>query len=51
MAPAGFETVIVRGQAELEAARGRAEYVVCYPNLRMPDAFYRRRRGSSWCNC
>jgi len=41
MAPSGFDTVIVRNQAEAEAASASAEYVICYPNLRMPDAFYR----------
>src|SRR5258708_6152913 len=41
MAPAGFELVLARGGAELEAALGSAEYMVCYPNVKMPDAFYR----------
>ena len=41
MAPAGFDTVIAPGPAEAAAAAGTAEYVVCYPNLKMPDAFYR----------
>ena len=41
VAPGGFETMIVRGQAEAEAAIGSAEYVICYPNLKMEDAFYR----------
>ncbi len=41
MAPAGFDTTIVRGQADAEAAAASAEYVVCYPSMKMPDAFYR----------
>ena len=42
MAPAGFELVLARGGgAELEGALGSAEYMVCYPNVKMPDAFYR----------
>ncbi len=42
MAPAGFDLVLARdGGAELEAALGPAEYMVCYPNVKMHDAFYR----------
>ena len=41
MAPAGFDTVVATGQADAEAAAATAEYVVCYPNLKMPDAFHR----------
>ena len=42
MAPAGFELVLARGGgAELEAALGPAEYMVCYPNVAMHDSFYR----------
>ena len=42
MAPAGFELVLARdGSPELEAALGPAEYMVCYPNVTMHDAFYR----------
>ena len=41
MAPAGFDTVIAKGQAEAEAAAAAAEYVVCYPSLKMPDAFHK----------
>src|SRR4051794_30573330 len=42
MAPAGFELVLARGGgAELEAALGSAEYMVCYPNVAMHDPFYR----------
>ena len=41
MAPAGFDTVIATSQPEIEAALGPAEYMVCYPHVKMPDAFYR----------
>jgi phosphoglycerate dehydrogenase-like enzyme len=41
MAPAGFELVLGYGPADFEAALGQAEYMVCYPNVRMGDAFYR----------
>src|SRR5262245_13509814 len=42
MAPAGFELVLVPGPGpELEAAVGSARYMVCYPGVKMPDAFYR----------
>ena len=41
MAPAGFDTVIAKSQPEIEAALGPAEYMVCYPHVKMPDAFYR----------
>ena len=42
MAPAGFDLVLARdGGAELEAALGPAEFMVCYPNVKMQDAFYR----------
>ena len=42
MAPAGFELVLARdGSAEYEAALGGAEYMVCYPNVALRDAFYR----------
>ena len=42
MAPAGFDLVLARdGGAELEAALGPAEFMVCYPNVKMHDAFYR----------
>ena len=42
LAPAGFETVLARPDGpELEAALGEAEYMVCYPNVTMKDAFYR----------
>ena len=42
MAPAGFDLVFARGDApETEPALGTAEYMVCYPNVPMRDAFYR----------
>jgi phosphoglycerate dehydrogenase-like enzyme len=42
MAPAGFELVLARdGTSEYEAALGGAEYMVCYPNVPLRDAFYR----------
>jgi phosphoglycerate dehydrogenase-like enzyme len=41
LAPAGFELALVtRDGAELTAALGAAEYVVCYPSVKMHDAFY-----------
>src|SRR5262249_37871700 len=40
MAPAGFELVVASGQAECERALGPAEYVLCYPHLKMGPAFY-----------
>jgi phosphoglycerate dehydrogenase-like enzyme len=42
LAPSGFELVIVRSEhTELEAALATAEYLVCYPNVRTSDTFYR----------
>jgi phosphoglycerate dehydrogenase-like enzyme len=42
MAPAGFELVLARNDGpELAAALGGAEYMVCYPNVSMKEAFYR----------
>jgi phosphoglycerate dehydrogenase-like enzyme len=42
LAPAGYELVLARGDgAELSAALGGAEYVLCYPSLTMNDTFYR----------
>ena len=41
MAPAGFELVLAYNPSEFEPALGDAEYMVCYPNVRMDDAFYR----------
>ena len=42
MAPAGFELVMPKAAgAELDAALPEAQYMVCYPNVPMEDAFYR----------
>jgi phosphoglycerate dehydrogenase-like enzyme len=42
MAPGGFDTVIARADSpEFKAALGEAEYMVCYPNVKMEDPFYR----------
>jgi phosphoglycerate dehydrogenase-like enzyme len=41
MAPAGFELVLAYGESELEPALGGVEFMVCYPHVRMDDAFYR----------
>jgi len=41
MAPAGFELVLAYSESDLEPALGAAEYMVCYPHVRMGDAFYR----------
>src|SRR5438045_349118 len=41
MAPSGFELVLARSGSDLESALGPAEYMICYPNVKMPDAFYR----------
>jgi phosphoglycerate dehydrogenase-like enzyme len=41
MAPSGFDLVLAQpGSASFEAALGAAEYMVCYPNVAMHDAFY-----------
>src|SRR5450432_3842426 len=40
-APTGFELVLARSGAELEAALGPAEYMVCYPSVAMHDPIYR----------
>jgi phosphoglycerate dehydrogenase-like enzyme len=41
-AVARFELVLARdGTSEYEAALGGAEYMVCYPNVPLRDAFYR----------
>jgi phosphoglycerate dehydrogenase-like enzyme len=46
LAPAGFELVFARdGEPKLEAALRDAEYMVCYPGFKMPDAFYRAAPG------
>jgi phosphoglycerate dehydrogenase-like enzyme len=42
MVPAGFELVLAQpGSAAYEAALGEAQYMVCYPNVPLGDAFYR----------
>jgi phosphoglycerate dehydrogenase-like enzyme len=42
MAPGGFDLVMTSHTTpQFEAALGEAEYMVCYPNVPMPDAFYR----------
>jgi glyoxylate reductase/D-3-phosphoglycerate dehydrogenase len=41
MTPSDFELVLARVGPELEAALAAAEYMVCYPNVKMPEAFYR----------
>jgi phosphoglycerate dehydrogenase-like enzyme len=42
MAPGGFDTVIAGADSpEFKDALGEAEYMVCYPNVKMEDAFYR----------
>jgi phosphoglycerate dehydrogenase-like enzyme len=41
LAPAGFELVLAYGASEFASALGEAEYMVCYPHIRMGDAFYR----------
>jgi phosphoglycerate dehydrogenase-like enzyme len=41
MAPSGFELVLAYGPADFEPALGEAQYMLCYPNVRMGDAFYR----------
>ncbi len=42
MAPGGFELVLAQpGTADYEVALGQAEYMVCYPNVPLKDAFYR----------
>jgi phosphoglycerate dehydrogenase-like enzyme len=42
LAPAGFELVLVQQDSpQFAAALGDADYMVCYPSVKMPDAFYR----------
>jgi phosphoglycerate dehydrogenase-like enzyme len=42
MAPSGFELVVSRAdRAALEQALPTAEYLVCYPNVRLDDALYK----------
>jgi phosphoglycerate dehydrogenase-like enzyme len=41
LAPAGFDvTVVTRESSEFTAALGAAEYIMCYPSVKMSDAFY-----------
>jgi phosphoglycerate dehydrogenase-like enzyme len=42
LAPAGFELALVpQDSPQFAAALGDADYMVCYPSVKMPDAFYR----------
>jgi phosphoglycerate dehydrogenase-like enzyme len=42
LAPGGFELALLSHTApEFEAALAGMDYMVCYPNVAMPDAFYR----------
>lgn len=42
LAPSGFELILApESGAELTNAVGSAEYMVCYPNVKMPAAFYK----------
>jgi phosphoglycerate dehydrogenase-like enzyme len=42
MAPSGFDLTLVRGDgAELAAAVREAQYMLCYPHVKMSDDFYR----------
>src|SRR5262249_3610940 len=42
MAPSGFELVVSRAdRAALEQVLPAAEYLVCYPNVRLDDALYK----------
>lgn len=41
MAPTGFDFVLAETEGELQASLGRADYMVCYPNVPLRDAFYR----------
>src|SRR3954471_23399462 len=42
MAPSVFDLVFVRGDApETDPALGATEYMICYPQVPMRDAFYR----------
>jgi len=45
LAPVDFELVLTKGDAELKAALGQAQYMVCYPHVPMKDAFYRAAPG------
>src|ERR1043166_377417 len=42
MAPSGFDLALVRGDgAELAGAARDAQYMLCYPHVKMSDDFYR----------
>jgi phosphoglycerate dehydrogenase-like enzyme len=42
LAPAGFELALVQHESpQFAPALADAEYIVCYPGVKMPDAFYR----------
>lgn len=42
MAPAGLDLVIAQpGEPKFAAALATAEFMICYPNVKMPDAFYK----------
>jgi len=42
MAPSGFELIVSRAdRAAIEPVLASAEYVVCYPNLKTDDAFFK----------
>ncbi len=40
LAPAGFDLVLARNAAEIEQAIGVAEFLVCYPSMKIPDGFF-----------
>ncbi len=40
LAPAGFDLVLARNAAEIEQAIGVAEFLVCYPSVKIPDGFF-----------
>jgi phosphoglycerate dehydrogenase-like enzyme len=41
LAPAGFDLVLARNAGEIGAAIGTAEFLICYPSVKIPDAFLR----------
>jgi phosphoglycerate dehydrogenase-like enzyme len=41
LAPAGFELALAYSASEFEPALGEAQYMLCYPHIRMDDPFYR----------
>jgi phosphoglycerate dehydrogenase-like enzyme len=40
LAPTGFELVLARNSAEIAAAVGIAEFLVCYPSVKISDEFF-----------